>query len=346
MSEYHDIIHKAYNDPEVGFVGATALYKKLKKQYPKITIENVIEYYKITNGPDSYQIDLIFFKDSLVRYNKGYIGLLTAIEVTTRKGYAYPIKNKEAAEISRAFNIFIQQAKPKSITSVSDNKIKYTYAKKQDHNKMGMIERFNRTIKKRILKLDNNNWIDNIEKLIKNYNNTEHSATQVEPNKITAEQSEDIRQDAFIHNLNVNYQYSVPIDSYVRVRLQKSVFDKEGAKFSTKIYQVKSREGNSYTVESIDDKETIKNVKHYELQIIDKDKVIKNTEQKQDTIERVQKNKKDTSMIKKQQAEKIGRVDKASGAIVPENWRWGVVDQPRRVDSRRPTTLRLPQNKS
>ena len=66
----------------------------------------------------------------------------------------------------------------------SDNNIK-TFFFKSDSHKLGKINRFHRTLKEKLLKYfianDNTRWIDVIDKIIKNYNNTVNSSTGYTP---------------------------------------------------------------------------------------------------------------------------------------------------------------------
>jgi hypothetical protein len=65
--------------------------------------------------------------------NSGYIGLFNAINITSRKAYCYPIKNKTETEIKRAFEAFYKDVNEniKSITFNNEatfNKIIKSYS--------------------------------------------------------------------------------------------------------------------------------------------------------------------------------------------------------------------------
>ena len=57
-----------------------------------------------------------------------------------------------------------------------ENNIKVFYVNDENHNKLGIINRFHRTLKDKLNKYfianDDTNWIDIIDNIIKNYNNT------------------------------------------------------------------------------------------------------------------------------------------------------------------------------
>jgi len=57
-----------------------------------------------------------------------------------------------------------------------ENEINVFYVKDDDHRKLSIINRFHRTLKDKLVELftvnDDGRWIDDIDKIIKNYNNT------------------------------------------------------------------------------------------------------------------------------------------------------------------------------
>eukprot|EP00732_Lithocolla_globosa_P000461 Lithocolla_globosa_v1_NODE_138_length_5823_cov_17.507628.p5 type:complete len:117 gc:universal NODE_138_length_5823_cov_17.507628:1354-1004(-) len=66
--------------------------------------------------------------------------------------------------------------------------IDYYTADPGEKNKMAMIERWNRTIREKIEKYltsrNTNRWVDVLQKLVKNYNNTVHGTTGFKPNQV------------------------------------------------------------------------------------------------------------------------------------------------------------------
>ena len=117
--------------------------------------------------------------------------LLHAININSRYAYAYYGKNKETTTILKFLNQFKKDSKEiHNITTDSgsefinkqckkwfeDNNIKMFYVVGDSH-KLGIINRFHRTLKEKILKYfissETTSWINVIDKIIKNYNNTE-----------------------------------------------------------------------------------------------------------------------------------------------------------------------------
>src|SRR5690606_3644751 len=98
-----------YYDPEKGLGTAKQLYKLVKDlKIPYKTVEEFVNkqevqqivaqqkksYIPIIGRTNSdYQLDVMFL-NQYKKYNDGYIGLFNLIEITSRKVYCIPIKNK------------------------------------------------------------------------------------------------------------------------------------------------------------------------------------------------------------------------------------------------------------
>ena len=175
-------IRQAYYDPKVGLVSGDRLYRKLRSQgITRKDITNFLEkqqvnqmhhqskkpdYYPIYSMMDgSYQMDLMFYP-RLKKINNGYDTIMTCIEVTTRKGYCIPMKGKKTEVVLDAWQLLKDGTNDagmeiRMLTTdmgsewISDafddvlveEEIPHFLAQEGDHHKMGMIERFNRTIK-------------------------------------------------------------------------------------------------------------------------------------------------------------------------------------------------------
>ena len=175
-------IRQAYYDPKMGLVSGDRLYRKLRSEdITRKDITNFIEkqqvrqmhhqskkpdYYPIYSMMDgSYQMDLMFYP-RLKKINNGYDTIMTCIEVTTRKGYCIPMKGKKTEVVLDAWQLLKDGTNDagmeiRMLTTdmgsewISDafdevlveQEIPHFLAQEGDHHKMGMIERFNRTIK-------------------------------------------------------------------------------------------------------------------------------------------------------------------------------------------------------
>jgi len=228
-----------------------------------------------SNNPDSWQMDLAFW-DGVV--------LLTAVNINSRIGYADLIPNKQADTVLKALKRFVKQHKPKitrgrgeaspvadaspqserQLIITSDNgsefmnqqvqiyfkKSKITHFNNEagEHSTMGKIERFNRTLKQRLLRSGMKLTKRLISDLVANYNSTKHSAIGMTPNeaKGTVIQSE----------LNHNQELLRKVDNEfttgetVVYRLKHKQFAKESAKWSTLVYEIAGLDGYRIQIRS------------------------------------------------------------------------------------------------
>ena len=108
------IILNLWNDPLTGMTGIENIYKKAKNIDKNITLKNVKDvfdkqystqvhpkivkphyYFPITSSYENeiIQIDLMDMKDISTK-NKNYNWLFVCVDVYTRKGYIFPMKDK------------------------------------------------------------------------------------------------------------------------------------------------------------------------------------------------------------------------------------------------------------
>jgi hypothetical protein len=232
LSENEKLIIKIYyTDPRIGLSTGQALFKEITRRNPSITYSEIRrtlakireiqinkrkikkKFLRITAPPSYYQADLMIFEQYKHQKRKrGYIGLLNVIEIATRKGYIHPIKNKMATTMREAFKEIFKRIGflPKFITSDAGSEFKnrliiefftslkvgYSFASTADKEKMGMIERFNRTIRQKFEKLMlikyNHVWFDYWEDIEYNYNiDTTHHNTirRLKPAEMTRKDS-------------------------------------------------------------------------------------------------------------------------------------------------------------
>lgn len=157
------------------------VFKKLPK--PK-------EYLPIfSKNANSFQMDIVFMQDI---GNSRYHYLLTAIDVNSRMGYAYPLKSKSYNEVGDAVDKFAHDvlqnthAPVYSITTdqgsefsklTNNETIKNArlfYANQGDKHKMGKIERFHRTLREKFKDIlpnfEHNDWVEVLPEILTNYN--------------------------------------------------------------------------------------------------------------------------------------------------------------------------------
>jgi hypothetical protein len=266
-------LRKIYYDPKIGFISAQKLYLKLKKTIPLSEIQKFLdeqEIYQISkeirtkypfrhmivySSNDQWQIDLIDFS-KYSRWNKGFKYLLCAVDVYSRKAFVVPIKSKSFS--TDAMKSILNIAKP--ILIQSDNgseflnksfqallksfKVQHTTAQVGDHNRQGIIERFNRTIEAMIAKYQEsrktNRYIDVLDDIVFNYNNTYHRTIKDTP------ENRYIKNQSHGHIYDFNFVMKLSIGDKVRIVMEKKTFQKGyELKYSKAVYQI--CEGNGYT---------------------------------------------------------------------------------------------------
>lgn len=219
MDDNELLIDLYYN--KKNFDGINNLYLKAKAIHPKIKKEQVKEFLEqqethqmnfqkvertkflpiYSDAPYAFQLDLTFFP-RYKKQNEGYWVLFTAININTRYAYAYAMKDKTSAETLKVLQNMLEKTEINAIetdegSEFTNYKFKQLCQKeninvsyfKGDSHKLGIINRFHRTLKDKLNKYmvanDTVKWVDVIDELIKNYNNTKHSGIHnIEPNKV------------------------------------------------------------------------------------------------------------------------------------------------------------------
>jgi len=133
---------------------------------------------------------------------RGYKYLLNAIDMSSRYLYSVALKNKTDVEVLNGFKKIYNKSKIRAVKSDNGSEfinkkftdylekygIKQILSEASKPQSNGMIERANATIKELIQKsLEINekfDWERNLNKLIDNINNSQHSITGFTPNDI------------------------------------------------------------------------------------------------------------------------------------------------------------------
>ena len=215
-----ELLRNIYYDPETGLQGVQSLYQKAKQKAPTIKRkdveawlkkqevvqlhaprEEVTHYYPIkSNGLDHiWQADLMDVS-AQAHNNHGVNFLLCVIDIWSRYVWVRSLRNKESKTVNAAMaDILKENRKPQLLMSdngsefisrsfrklMSDNGIGQAFAEPGDHHRMGIVERFNKTIRGAITKymtaFKTKSYVGVLDKLVNNYNNTEHSSTGSTP---------------------------------------------------------------------------------------------------------------------------------------------------------------------
>jgi len=295
---------KIYYDPSQGLTNAKDIYNKLNKKYTLKSIKEVLENVKnkqiksnneeklfipITTPSHSFSADLTFY-NQYKKVNSGYHILLTIINNNSKKAYVYPLKNKNKNSMIDAFTKFLndvnkieqlQTDKGKEFQCLKElcnnNNIKLTlFDTGENKNPMSIIERFNRTIRS---KIDNylsayntTKYIDVLDKLLENYNNTIHSTIKDAPNNITEKKEKEISNNKMIDYMEAKQEIkdTFEIGDSVRLLKKRKVFGKgEKESYSKTLYEIIEMNGNKIIIRSENNK--VKEVMPYQIKKIEND---------------------------------------------------------------------------
>ncbi len=273
MSKRDELLKDIYYNPLLGLGTARSLFNLVKNNgitfnYVKQWLDKQeghqmfsaikdVAYPAIVGSDNDFQIDLMFF-DSLKQKNSGYHVIFTAIELTSRKAYAYKLKNKSETSVCDAFDMFVAAAgKINNLTSDNgsefiSNKFKKIakshgitqhFVDAGDKTKMGKIERFNRTLRDKITKymkaFKTLRWEDALDNLVSNYNNTVHSRTGYKPNNVTPKIAAIIRAKEIARSQKAFDQIAkFKVGDKVRILKKKETFEKGGDRFTRSVYTI------------------------------------------------------------------------------------------------------------
>ena len=252
-------LEELYYNPDTGFTGVHKLYQVAKRfgytykqvgdfvrsqhtaQVNKLYTKPKL-YYPIIGKPGgSYQMDIMFL-NQWARQNNGFTAILVIINVTSKKTFVYPLKNKTETEVAANLVKFLREIDYKIVELGSDNgteflnrsvqkilkdnHIVHILAHPKQHTKQGIVERMIRTIRQYLERyfaaVHTVRWIDVIHRLIKNYNNAYHSAIKMIPNKVDRVADYNIRLKLTNKHIRVRHLYdNFKIGDVVRVYVLK-----------------------------------------------------------------------------------------------------------------------------
>lgn len=246
---------------------------------------------KMTGIDDTLQADLV----EMIPYastNKNMKYILTVINIFSKKAYVRALKNKSGEEVTRAMkSILDSMGHPIRNIHVDNGTEFYNATMKhmlQQRNinlystftrmKAAIAERFNRTLKNKMWKQfslrGSYKWIDLLQPLVSEYNNTRHRTIKMKPNDVDATNER--------HLLRTVYNYdSLPIrkkrpkfklGDFVRISKYKHVFEKGFTPNWTteifKINRIQDTDPITYLLVDLDGNDIKGTVYQQELQVV------------------------------------------------------------------------------
>ncbi|DAC81743.1 TPA_asm: integrase [Trichoplax MELD virus] len=217
---------------------ANELHKPIRRNFPKRRV-------RVNGIDDIWSADLVDMQE-FAKYNSGYKYLLNVIDIFSKYAWSVPVKDKTGNSIAEAFDKIIKSSHRKPIKLWVDqgsefynrvvdkmlNDCNIERYSTYNEGKAVVIERFNRTLKERMWKhfsaKNTNKYIDILQKLIEQYNNSEHSSIKMTP----VEGSKIVNEIQTWHNLYGNIESlskktKFKVGDRVRIsKYKRKVFDK------------------------------------------------------------------------------------------------------------------------
>jgi len=310
-----DKLKELYYSSKTGLTSKAKFKIKVKKLYPEITNKEIDTFlskqeitqvnkkgtfkgfYKIVAEPNSYQMDIFFFK-SYKKTNRNYDAFFIFVDILSRKMFVYPIKNRKTETLINTLKEFVKDAKEVYLLSGDDefsNKeiVKFcddhnirltTNVSAEDHfskgDALGIVDRATRTIKtiirNFILAHGTTKFIDDLQDLVSNYNDTPHrSLNNKTPDEVYKDKEfqRELYESYNKQNKKLANKVDLDIGDYVRKRVDKGRFDKEQANFSKEIYVISKKVGTKYRIIDADEIEQKRDYKYFELIKVNPDEV-------------------------------------------------------------------------
>jgi len=293
MSE--EELKKIYYNPETGYQSANKLYKKIHNEHPKVTLKQVQNFINkqytaqvnrqekkpkefssiVAAGPrNNYQVDIIVY--DRYEYNH-YKYILCVIDVYSRYAAVRAMTNRELPTIIEKFeDIMNEMGYPKNLNAdnefnkkafndlMKEHNVQTWYSEVGEINKNSIVERFNRTIAGLLQKwrvaTNKHDWPKVIQKLVKNYNNTEHRTIKNTPNNVFHEDGVNWQKPVVLEN-------DLKVGDQVRVKQIKNVFSKgDMIKYSKDLYRIREIVGKKIYLTNLSTNEDLdKFFREYQL---------------------------------------------------------------------------------
>ena len=174
----------------------------------------------------------------LSKYNKGIRFLLCVIDIFSKYAWFVPLKDKKGINIVKAFQSILKQSnrKPNKIWVDKGSEFYNAYFRKwlrdndivmySTHNegKSVVTERFIRTLESKIYKymtsVSKNVYIDKLDDIVYEYNNTYHTTIKMKPTDV--KDNTYINADKEINNKDPKFK----VGDHVRISKYKNIFAK------------------------------------------------------------------------------------------------------------------------
>ena len=182
---------------------------------------------------------------SFVSFNDGYKFLLLVIDIFSKYGWITPLKNKDGKTVSKAFEEIFKERRPekmwtdkgrefynKTVKKLFEEEPKIELYSTENEEKSSIVERWIRTMKEKMWKYftdkNTNRYIDILQDLVEDYNNTKHSSIKMTPIEGSKKENElTVWRNLYpkryeIHDFNPKFS----VGDKVRMSKKKTIFEK------------------------------------------------------------------------------------------------------------------------
>lgn len=216
---------------------ATELFKPVVKKFKKRKI--------VTLGIDNLWAADLLIMTKFAKENAGYKYILNVIDTFSKFVWAQPLKKKDAASVSNAFETIIKRARKNNHQScdllhvdkgrefvnsgfklmLKKYNIKMYHTENEE--KSAIVERFNRTLNEKLkfnFHINNNfRWTNILQPILDTYNNTFHHTIQIAPNQVNKTNEKEILQKKY-KNIAQHIRTDFNVGDRVRITKAKKVF--------------------------------------------------------------------------------------------------------------------------
>ena len=212
-----------------------SLHKPVRRKFKRRKI--------ITHYPGQIvQMDLIDMQKYYTQ-NSYYKYILVTLDLFSKKVWLRALKSKEGSETASAIKSVIKVMGFPIQTIIFDegkeflnSYVEMLFTQYSIHSyhirtktKAGAVERVNRTIKGIIFKIftetTRKRWIDRIEDIQDNYNNTYHRSIKMAPNQVSMDNRQKVFKNMY-PDIDVTIECRLKKGDHVRIALNKERFDK------------------------------------------------------------------------------------------------------------------------
>jgi len=190
---------------------------------------------------DTWQADLVDMS-AYAKVNRGYIFLLTVIDIFSKFAWAVPTKTKSGSDVTAAMRSVLEQGCQPRRLHVDQGKEFYNATFKnlmEEYNirlfsnfsnlKASICERFNRTLKTKMWKefsfRGTYKWIDILPDLVSDYNNTKPRTIKMKPKDVTVTNADQWKH-IYQSRPSVTSKPKFEVGDHVRVSKYKHAFEK------------------------------------------------------------------------------------------------------------------------